>query len=166
MTHGYDGGDGMRFWTAADYKNRDMRRPQADIIVAPMPYAMEMRRLPNPLDITGRFHTNAAAGLLRRDDRQGLHYPSAPRMNAAFNFNGHREQGLDVPGMQRRAIHQNTECWQGMQWQWNAYHKDYTTVRINTGHRGKDVYQGCARVWDGSKAETLEKQDFNRYNQA
>jgi hypothetical protein len=159
MTHGYDGGDGMQYWKAAEYKKRDKRRPQKDIIIAPVPYIM--RNLPNPIDISGRFHAEAAMGLLRRNDRQGLHYPSAPRMNAAFGFhNSAPGRAMDSPGIRRGAIAQNTKCWAGHMFLWNPHRKDFSGYRPNTGHRSKNVYAGMADVWDGSKAEPLEVQTF------
>ena len=162
MTHGYDGGDGMQYWDPSTYIDRNKRRPERDIIIAPVPYTFGKHGtdLSQVIDISGQFHVSAASGLLRREDRQGLHYPSAPRMNAMFRFHDSRSgNDLDMPA-RRNAIKQNTVCWAGHQFMWNPRRQDFSAYRPNTGHRGKDVYAGMAAVWDGSMAETLEKQTF------
>lgn len=149
----------MSFWTPTAYRRRTRRRPEHDIIVAPVPMSCE--HLPNPLDLTGHFHSAAARNLLMPEDQRRPHYDSAYRMNAIFGFRSEDEMNsIDEPGLRRNAVHQNTECYHGHQFMWNSRAHDFTGYRANTGHRGKDIYVGMADVWDGSKAEPLEKQDY------
>lgn len=164
MVHEYQGGMGCRFWTPDTYKApSDVNYMDRDIICVAVPYTE--REMPNPLDVAGRFYTEYKAGLLTRDRFEPLHYSTAYFVNQQYGFRdaNARRRGIDQPSMQAGRAHRNRICWQGMQFGWNPSQRDFTRVRVNTGHWGRNVYQGVAEVREGRKNEQLAEQDFSRY---
>lgn len=161
----YQGGMGVQFWTPDEYKktqNMERRVPK-DIICVALPYTE--RDMPNPLDVSGRFYTEYKAGLLTREKFQRLHYSTAYFVNQQYGFRdpANLRAGVDQPNLTRGRQHRNRVCWQGMQYGYNEAKRDFSYVRVNTGHWGRNVYQGVAAVREARKTEQLAEQDYSRF---
>jgi hypothetical protein len=148
LVHEYMGGCDYDFWDEETYKST-IWGPQApverSIICVAMPFAEQ--KLPNPMDISGRFYTEYKSGLLTRERHQQLHYSTAFYYNQVYGFfdANARRRGSDQPSLTAGKAHVNRIMWAGAQLSWNANQKDFTRYRPNTGHLGP-TYQGVAAV--------------------
>ena len=161
----YQGGMGAKFWKAEDYRQilTVQDHVPKDIICVAIPYTE--RSFPNPLDVAGRFYTEYKAGLLTREAFEQLHYSTAYFTSQTYGFRDAARQrsGVDQPNLSRGQQHRNRICWQGMQFNYNPYKSDFSHVRCNTGHWGRNVYVGVAAVREGRKVEQLAEQDYSQY---
>jgi hypothetical protein len=164
MVHDYQGGGACEFWNAQDYRDFSFggNYVPKDIICVAVPYVE--RKMPNPLDISGRFYTEYKAGLLTRERYQQLHYSTAYFYNQVYGFHdaNNRRRGNDQPILNAGKAHLNRICWQGCQFSWNPARNDFSRVRPNTGHFGP-TYQGVASVRDGVKNEQMKDPDYSGF---
>ena len=118
-------------------------------------------KIQNPLDITG-FYSNQVLNMgnttLPTDNE---HYPNADKYSTALGFD--RLQNYGNPDNFLAPVrHLNTICFQGHQLTYNAKKEGFTTITMNTGHWGPNVYPGCRSVRNGENA-FLKDMEYEKY---
>lgn len=140
-----EGGAGTRFWSPELYANYEPDNLVASLIAVVCPPGE--RVFPSPLDTSGRFYTEYNVSLTAAQRRAPLHYSTAGRLNAMYNFH-RREDNHGRMGPGRN--HYNRICYQGHQVNYNAGTKNHDRTIVNKGHWGKNTYPGCKPVREGA----------------
>ena len=152
------GGAGCRFYDEQSYRALNNDNLENSLLCIAVPITETI--FPSPLDISGRFTTSAGQniGVRGRDER--LHYSSAARYNALYDFMRSARSGLDMPTMTVGRSHLNRICYQGHQQNWNANKSEFSRITPSRGHFGKNgSYAGAASVRNGA-LEQFEKQNY------
>lgn len=152
------GGAGCRFYDEQSYRALNNDNLENSLLCIAVPITETI--FPSPLDISGRFTTSAGQniGVRGRDER--LHYSSAARYNALYDFMRSARSGLDMPTMNVGRSHLNRICYQGHQQNWNPNKSEFSRITPSRGHFGKNgSYAGAASVRNGA-LEQFEKQNY------
>ena len=156
-----EGGAGVRFYNPDTYAQIDLDNLEASLICAAVP--ITETHFPSPLDLSGRFYTEFNMGMAARSQYENLHYSSAARYNALYNFMTAARQGTDVPHLAPGRSHRNRVCYQGHQQNHNAKTGDFNRITVNKGHWTKNVAAGNGGIRHGAM-ETLETIDYSTRN--
>ena len=149
FAHSYVQGEGAVPYTSAGEWTSDMsnERFKKDLITV----AVGAGPISNPLDITGHFSPSVLnANNTELDDSQP-HYPGADAIASALGFDRLQNYGDEEPFLSPLR-HLNTVCFRGHQVQFDPKTKDFTKIKMNTGHWGPNVYRGCRSVRNGENA--------------
>lgn len=160
----YQGGGGCRFYSPETYRGMNPEEHlQNSLICIALPCTE--KNIPSPMHMTGRFATPYNVALSVRSTYERLHYSTAARYNALYDFlglardGGGSESTVLIPGLH----HHNLVCYQGHQQNYNPKSGEYNKIIVCKGHKTKNVYAGCKKIWDGG-LEELEIQDYATKN--
>ncbi len=106
-----EGGAGCRFYNESTYGAMNNDELNNSLICMAVPVTETI--FPSPLDISGRFYTDFGTGAVPRLNQERLHYSTAARYNALYNFLKSNKVGSDVPQMSAGRNHINRICYQG-----------------------------------------------------
>ncbi len=106
-----EGGAGCRFYDVETYTAMNNDELNNSLICVAVPVTETI--FPSPLDISGRFYTDFGTGAVPRLHQERLHYSSAARYCAMYNFLKSNKVGSDVPQMTPGKNHINRVCYQG-----------------------------------------------------
>lgn len=149
----YFGGLGVRFFTPETHANRSANGNLDSIICIALPYVETHDKLPNPIDIAGRYYTEYDQGLLDMRENNELHYSTAYRYNMMYQFYN-ASSAMDTqnyPTVIPEDVHMNRICWAGAQFMFNGVSNKFDFYEYNTSPWGELVYPGCGRVRDGKE---------------
>lgn len=118
-------------------------------------------KIQNPLDISG-FYSNQVLNMGNTTiSTSDEHYPNADKYSTALGFD--RLQNYGNPDNFLAPVrHLNTICFQGHQLTYNDKKEGFTTITMNTGHWGPNVYPGCRAVRNGENA-FLKDMEYEKY---
>ncbi len=153
-----EGGAGCRFHSPETYAQLDLDHLEASLICVAVP--VTETNFPSPLDISGRFYTEFTMGVSARSQYENLHYSSAARYNAMYNFLETARNGAEVPHISLERTHRNRICYQGHQQNHNPKSGNYDRITVNKGHWTKNVGPGNGGVRNGA----LEEMDVIDYS--
>jgi hypothetical protein len=147
----YLGGLGMGFYDRNTYRRRSTNGNALSIIVVALPPSET--EFPNPLDISGRYNTDYSGGLIDIKHYNSLHYTTAPRYNAMYEFYSPSSalDDNDNPTVLPEDRHMNRICWAGAQFMMNPTTNSFDFYEVNTSPWGELVYPSCGRVRDGAE---------------
>lgn len=154
---GLFGGEGEDYSFSSEIANDSFTR---DLIALWIPGA-DKPKIQNPLDITG-FYSNQVLNMGNTTlPTNEEHYPNADLYSAALGFD--RLQNYGNPDNFLAPVrHLNTICFQGHQLIYNEKKEGFTTITMNTGHWGPNVYPGCRSVRNGENA-FLKDMEYEKY---
>jgi len=187
---GYVRGDGVRFFDVHTQDNRGAPRPGGpagarhpgvavpngyhpengehtrSLISVVIPYGSG-DMLPNPLDIEGHTAYDVANPPREMDVTapggvKPSYYMDANWVSEWFQLHEFSRDRLDVASEPFITYEkqQNTVCYRGHQFSYDPSSQTHTSVTVNTGHWGKNIYPGCGAVRAG-EVKYLESQRFN-----
>lgn len=152
------GGAGCRFYDKESYSALNNDNLENSLLCIAVPITETI--FPSPLDISGRFTTSTGQNIGVRGNMERLHYSSAARYNALYDFMRSARTGLDMPTMGAGRAHLNRICYQGHQQNWNEKKAEFSRITPSRGHFGKNgSYAGAASVRNGA-LEQFEKQNY------
>ena len=160
-----EGGCGTRFWTVDDYnRHYNPENLIASLFAIAIPY--RERNFPNPMSATGVWETEYNQGIQNlRNQKHFLHYSTAQFYagESMYKWNKDARTGLSVPHLMRGRTHRNLIMYQGHQQNYNIKRGDHSRITPNKGHLSKNIYAGCADIFNGA-LDVLEEQDYATKN--
>ena len=160
-----EGGCGTRFWTINDYsRHYNPENLIASLFAIAIPF--RERNFPNPMSATGVWETEYNQGIRElRNQSQFLHYSTAQFYagETMYKWNKDARTGLSVPHLMRGRTHRNFIMYQGHQQNYNIKRGDHSRITPNKGHLSKNIYAGCADIFNGA-LDVLEEQDYATKN--
>lgn len=160
-----EGGCGTRFWTVNEYSNNyNPENLIASLFAICVPIAET--NFPNPLSATGRWESEYSQGIQNlRNLQPRLHYSTAKRFAGEnmYKWDKDARTGLNVPHLMRGRTHRNLIMYQGHQQNYNIKRGDHSRITPNKGHLSKNIYAGCADIFNGA-LDVLEEQDYATKN--
>ena len=164
FAHSYVQGEGIGVFEPGDGDNSFLGQLGSDsfnrdIIAIWIPE--QEYKLANPLDITGRYNPQTLDMNNSTINNNDDHYPNAQLYAQALGFDRLQNYG-NADQFLSPMRHLNTVCFQGHQLHYNAKKEAFTTITLNTGHWGPNVYPGCRAVRNGENA-FLKDMEYEKY---
>lgn len=129
----------------------------------PRPNNADKPKIQNPLDITGRYNSQTLDATNHSLEDTDEHYPNCHAYARALDFDRIQNYGSDVDAQFLSPMrHLNTVCFQGHQLHYDPKKEAFTTITLNTGHWGPNVYPGCRAVRNGENA-FLKDMEYEKY---
>lgn len=149
-----EGGAGCKFWNPEAYIARNqVDQDQIELSLICVATPATEREYPSPMDITGRFNTLYAHQTSGNKQYEPLHYSTAARYRALYQF-GTGNGSVDDAPITGQRMHNNTICYQGHQQNYNPSTNKHDIIIVNKGHWGKNVYPGVRdEVRNGGRHE-------------
>jgi hypothetical protein len=153
----YVSGEGVQLFEGGDedhsFKNEmNGDRFTRDLIALWIPNESGSAAIQNPLDITGSYSPEVLDLNNSQLSNNALHYPLAGEYAAALGFDTLQNYGQPSQQFLAPVRHLNTTCFQGCQLNYDAKTEGHTSLTVNTGHWGPNVYPGCRAVRNGENA--------------
>lgn len=159
-----EGGCGTRFWTVEHYKQYNPENLAGSLFAICVPIAET--NFPSPMSATGVWESEYTQGVQNlRNLQPHLHYSTAKRFagEGMYGWEKDARLGLNVPHLARGRIHRNLIMYQGHQQNYNIKRGDHSRITPNKGHLSKNIYAGCADIFNGA-LDVLEEQDYATKN--
>lgn len=169
FSQGYIRGSSVKFFEYGGrgqnprYYNPNTGEHEADLIAVMVPYG-SAESCPNPMNIlsTKPWQPNMS-GHRRPFDGKDRHAPfyGADVISRLFGLHEYARNRDDPATEPFRTYEktQNSVVYRGHSFTYDPTTCQHTAVTINTGHWGKNVYPGVARVRNGD-IKYMERQDF------
>jgi len=154
-----EGGAGCRFYDPDSYNAMNNDNLVNSLICIAVPITETI--FPCPMDLSGRFYTDFGTGAIARMHSERLHYSTAARYNAMYNFLKGNKVGTDVASMAPGRNHLNRVMYPGHQQNWSNGTRSYSKISLNRGHwEGNATYAGCRSIRNGALDQFKEVIDY------
>ena len=165
---GYEGGENTRFYESPKQLNKHegcCDTEDLSLFSYMTPATLRRGDLPNPLDVTGFWHSNFQTGwrtsAVTIDAHRPL-FPSAHYYNHVWDWHELRSQynSVSIEGRFTNERLINTTCWETMYWVTNATTGE-TCHTISTDAMGRNVYPGVQDLRRGTPG-IFKEQGYER----